>query len=66
MLFVFLFSLTIFPRQLITLSGTGYVQSFNLKLAGSVMFFFFTVHYCDRFSAEVMYFIYVTFKAYCH
>lgn len=41
MLFVFLFSLTIFPRQLITLSGTGYVQSFNLKLAGSVMFFFF-------------------------
>lgn len=40
MLFVFLFSLTIFPRQLITLSGTGYVQSFNLKLAGSVMFFF--------------------------
>lgn len=41
MLFVFLFSLTIFPRQLITLSGTGYVRSFNLKLAGSVMFFFF-------------------------
>lgn len=40
MLFVFLFSLTIFPRQLITLSGTGYVQSFNLKLSGSVMFFF--------------------------
>lgn len=40
MLFVFLFSLTIFPRQLITLSGTGYVRSFNLKLAGSVMFFF--------------------------
>lgn len=40
MLFVFLFSLTIFPRQLITLSGTGYAQSFNLKLAGRVMFFF--------------------------
>lgn len=40
MLFVFLFSLTIFPRQLITLSGTGYVQSFNLKLAGRVMLFF--------------------------
>lgn len=41
MLSVFLFSLTIFPRQLITLSGTGYAQSFNLKLAGRVMFFFF-------------------------